>query len=97
MRKFITTLLLLVYVLTAYTQVPEKVNYQAVLRDASGNIMANTSVILNISILQGTAAGPEVFTENHSVTTNDYGLINIKIGSVNNADFVAIDWSNGPF
>lgn len=45
----------------------------------------------------GTIDGPEVFTETHVGTTNEYGLINLVIRSVNTEDFSTIDWSSGPF
>ncbi len=97
MRKIFTILVFLGLALVAFSQVPNKVNYQAVLRDASGTIKANTGVTLGVSILQGSATGTEVFAEDHAVTTNEFGLINIEIGSVNSAAFGAIDWSNGPY
>ena len=81
----------------SFSQSPAEFNYQAVLRDASGNIRANAGVTLNIQILQGSPAGTAVFNETHTVNTNNFGLVNLEIGSYNPAGFSAIDWANGPY
>ena len=94
------TYLILLWLLTvvmALGQSPSSFNYQAVLRDASGNVRANTGVTLTIQILQGSPAGTAVFNETHTVNTNNFGLVNLEIGSYNPAGFSAIDWANGPY
>ena len=98
MRKLLS-LFLLVFISIQFSQsqVPQSFNYQAVVRDASGNPLNNQSVAVIISIHQSTMDGTEVFTETHSVSTNDFGLINLKIGTVNSAAFALIDWGNGPY
>ncbi len=82
---------------STFSQTPTSFQYQAVLRDASGGILANQQVEIGVALLQGSAAGNEVFSETHSVTTNDFGLVNLQIGSVNTADMETIDWSKGPY
>ncbi len=72
-------------------QTPSQFKYQAVLRDASGNILADQSVTVDIAILEGSATGPSVFDEIHNVTTSAQGVINLSIGSVN--DMGTIDWA----
>jgi hypothetical protein len=52
-------------------------------------------VSLTITVIQGSAAGTPVFTETHDSTTNEFGLLNIRIGSIQNLS--TIDWSNGPY
>ncbi len=87
--------LLLVAILFAVTgilaQTPNQFKYQAVLRDAGGQIMAEEAVTVDISILQGSASGTRVFDEQHSVTTTAQGLINLNIGSVE--DLSVVDFS----
>ena len=79
-------------------QSPNKMSFQAVIRDASGELVANQSVGLRMSILQGSVSGSSVFTETHSPTTNSSGLISIEIGGgTTSDDFSSIDWSNGPY
>lgn len=64
-------------------QAPASFNYQAVLRDASGTIISSEAVSLEVSILLGSIAGDIIFTETHETQTNQFGLVNIQVGSVN--------------
>lgn len=72
-------------------------NYQAVIRDNSGDIAENTSISVGFSIRANTANGPEVFSETHNAQTNEFGLVDLVIGGVNPSDFESIDWSSGNF
>ena len=69
-------------------------NYQAVIRDGSGNIVASQSVGIRIDILQGSASGTSVYQETFTTTTNAYGSIAIQIGTgtVVSGTFSTIDW-----
>lgn len=78
-----------------FGQTPEMFKYQAVLRDASGNILANQSKTVVIDILQTSPSGTSVFTESHSVTTTAQGLINLNIGSVENLS--GINWGSDEY
>ncbi len=93
MRKTIILLTSLFITTTAILaqNLPDKFKYQAVLRDASGEILANESATVTIALLQGTASGTSVFDESHSITTTAQGLINLNIGSIN--DMSVVDWS----
>jgi hypothetical protein len=84
-------------VITAFPQAPSGFNYQAVLRDAFGEVRTSTSVSLTLSIIQGSSNGSIVYSETHNATTNNMGLINLVIGSEDVAGFSAIDWSAGPY
>ena len=74
-------------------------NYQAIVRDANQNVVANQTVGIRISILMESANGLVVYQETFSPFSNDYGLINLEIGSGNavSGSFEAIDWGNGPY
>lgn len=93
----ITTVLLLA--VTLLGQTPLSFKYQAVLRDSRGNIKANTPTSININILQGSSSGNVVYSENHYVTTNMYGLINLEIGNgmATKSSFSAIDWGTSTY
>jgi hypothetical protein len=82
-----------------FGQAPDQFNYQAVLRDASGNLKANTSANIEISILQGSATGTAVYTETNAITTNAFGLVNLQIGggTATLGSFASIDWASGPY
>ncbi len=83
----------------ASAQSPEKMNYQAVIRDTDDNLISETQVGVQISILQSSASGTAVYTETQTPTTNINGLISLAIGegTVQSGNFSAIEWSEGPF
>ncbi len=82
----------------ASAQSPEKMSYQAVISDASNNLITDTEVGMQISILQGSASGTAVYTQTQTPTTNANGLVSIEIGTgTTSDDFTSIDWANGPY
>ena len=82
-----------------FAQAPEKFNYQAVVRNASNQLMVNASVGVRVSILQGSASGSEVYVETQMATTNANGLMTVEIGGGNaqQGTFANINWANGPY
>ncbi|MCX7769189.1 MAG: hypothetical protein N2110_09255 [Flavobacteriales bacterium] len=88
---------LVVFVLEAQAP-PQAINYQAVARDVGGNLITGP-VGVRISIRSGSATGPVVYQETHSVVANNYGLFNLSIGQGTPliGTFSAIDWSTGPY
>ena len=92
------TLLLVVSIflpMQASAQAPEKMSYQAVIRNSSNALVVNHAVGMQISILQGSANGTAVYTETQTPTTNANGLVTIEIGS--GVGFNTINWANGPY
>ena len=79
--------------------VPQKMSYQAVVRNSSNVLVTNQPVGIKISILQYTATGTVVYAETQTPTTNANGLISIAIGTgaVITGAFSTIDWSAGPY
>ena len=71
--------------------------YQAVARDASGYPITNQDVSLQIQISSNLGNTEIEYVENHYVTTNDFGLINIEVGNgeVVQGNFQSINWENG--
>ena len=81
-----------------YAQVPQKVKYQAVVRDGSNTVLNNQAVGMQLTLRQGSVGGLAVYTETFSTTTNAFGLVNLDIGTgTTTDDFTIIDWSAGPF
>jgi hypothetical protein len=80
MKKLYTLLTFLFFTFILFGQAPVSFKYQAVLRDASGTIKANTATTVTIEILRGRDDGNMVYSETHNVTTDKFGLINIEIG-----------------
>ena len=82
-----------------YAQVPEKMSYQAVVRNASGQLLQNQNVGIRVSILQNSQSGTVVYSERLTGTTNANGLVSLAIGSgtVISGTFNAINWSSGTY
>ena len=82
-----------------FSQVPQKMSYQAVIRNSSNQLVANHAVGMRISMLQGSATGAVVYKETQNPITNANGLISIEIGSgtIVTGTFAAINWANGPY
>mgnify|MGYP000334783004 CR=1 FL=1 len=99
MRKLFTILLAVFLTATVWAQSPNKMSYQAVIRNSSEALVTNTTVGMKISILQGSARRKAVYVETQSPTTNANGLISIKIGdgTVQSGNFTNIEWANGPY
>ncbi|MCG8686898.1 MAG: hypothetical protein MI892_18600, partial [Desulfobacterales bacterium] len=93
-KKLILLIALFFPIVTAIAQAPAGFKYQAVIRDASGNVLANELVTVDVAILQGSEEGPEVFSEVHDTITNSFGLVNLNIGFSNPTDFAVINWSS---
>lgn len=99
MKKFTLVILFFLAFLLANAQAPQSFNYQAVARDASGNIIANQILAIRISILQGSSSGTLVYQESHNPITNQFGLFSIFVGQglVTNGTFSSIIWSSGNY
>jgi hypothetical protein len=80
-------------------QTPEKMTYQAVVRNNSDALVSNQAVGTQISILQGSATGTAVYVETHTTTTNTNGLMTLEIGNgtVESGQMSNIDWADGPY
>ena len=82
-----------------FAQAPDLMSYQTVVWDTGNNLVTNSNVGFQMSILQGSVAGPSVFVETHTVMTNANGLATFQIGAgtLVSGSFTTIDWSNGPY
>jgi hypothetical protein len=101
MKKLYTFLAAILLTATTFAQTPEKMSYQAVVRDSGDALVTNQAVGMQISILQTTATATEtaVCVETQTPTTNVNGLVTLEIGtgSVVSGDFTTIDWSIGTY
>jgi uncharacterized protein (TIGR02145 family) len=98
MKKLTLTLIAIVAMLAAVAQTPDAFNYQAAVRNADGEPIAEQEVAFEISILQGSADGTAVYTETHTITTTEQGVVDFAIGAgTTSNDFSAIDWATGPY
>ena len=94
LKSILFSILFLIADYQSVAQSPESMNYQAVIRDGSGNVLSSQAVSLRIKILQGSASGSPVYEETFAPTTNAYGSIAIQIGTgtVVSGTFNTIDW-----
>lgn len=98
-NKLIFFLFSLFFFLNTHAQVPQKMSYQAVVRNSSNVLITSAPVGIRISILSGSASGPSIYTETQNVITNANGLVSLEIGTgtVVSGSFSLIVWNSGLF
>ena len=77
-------ILALLFTTVGFSQAPEKMSYQAIIRNADDNLLSNKTIGLQISILENTATGKTVYIETHTPTTNINGLVTLIKSSEGN-------------
>ena len=99
MKNTLLTILSVLFCTITFAQsVPQGINYQAVARDASGDVLMNQALTIQFSVISDITTSAVSWQETHTVTTNDYGLYTAIIGqgtstSVgSSATFDVIDW-----
>jgi hypothetical protein len=99
MQRLLHLALFLFISFNLFAQAPQKMTYQAVIRNVSNNLVVNAPVKMKISILQGSASGTAVYSELHNPTTNANGLVSIEIGSGTSpvGAIGSINWGNGTY
>lgn len=100
MKNYLSTLLACMIAVSAVVaQAPQKLSYQAVIRNASNALVVNASVGMRLSILQGSSSGTAVYVETQTGQTDANGLLSLQVGAGTplNGSFAAIAWNNGPF
>jgi len=88
--KLIIAIALLV-TLTAVAQ--QGINYKALIKDNSGNVVANQNITVQFTILQGAV---NVYQETHNPTTDANGIviINIGDGTIDSGNYNSINWES---
>ena len=99
MKKLFTLLVFTTSAVMITAQAPEKMSYQSIIRNSSGELLANSNVGIKISILKDASEGDAVYVETHTVETNANGLVTLMIGggTIVTGTFAAIDWSAGSY
>ncbi|MDC0630187.1 fibrobacter succinogenes major paralogous domain-containing protein, partial [Flavobacteriaceae bacterium] len=100
MKKFYAILCLAIASLTQLqAQAPQGFNYQATVRNSSGDLIVNTNVYFKFNVIQGSQTAVPIFTETHYVPTDDLGQVNLVIGqgTASTGVFSEIDWSLGSY
>lgn len=78
------------------TVVPQRINYQAVARNAAGMALVNQSLSVKMEILEEDQQ-TILYAETHAVTTNAFGLFTLAIGggTALQGSFSHIAWGKG--
>ena len=86
-------------VILAHAQSPNQLQYQAIIRNASGALVSNQAVGMRVSLLKSSASGTVVYTETHRDTTTTNGLVTVEIGAgtVVSGSFASVNWGQGPY
>ena len=99
MKRTLLTLLSVLFCAITFAQsVPQGINYQAVARDANGDVLMNQALTIQFSVISDITTSAVSWQETHTVNTNDYGLYTAIIGGGtatnvgSSASFDVIDW-----
>jgi len=99
-KSLMTAAILLVALAELCAQAPEAFQYQAVARDASGDVLTDQNVGISFQIHQNTAGGTVVYAETHNPITNAHGLFTVEVGDgtpSTTETFLEIEWNSGPY
>ncbi|MBN9337544.1 MAG: collagen-like protein, partial [Chryseobacterium sp.] len=80
-------------------QAPEKMSYQSIIRNNSGQLLTNQNVAVRVSVLQGSVGVTAVYSERITGTTNANGLVSLEIGSgtILSGTFNTINWGGNSY
>ena len=97
--KYLFFILLICCSSNVFSQVPQKMSYQAVIRDAQNNLLSLKDISMRISIVKGDLEPFAVYIETQNGKTNLNGLVSFQIGTgaILFGNFSKIDWANGPY
>ena len=97
MKRFITFITVLVLAVVAMAQAPQKMNFQALVRDGSNELVKNKQVTVTASVTN--AQNTVVYSEQQTVTTNGNGVATMLIGegTPTKGSFASIDWASGSY
>ena len=99
MKWFKISLLLGLIPFYSIAQAPQKIGYQAVIRNANNTLLVSKPIGLKISILTGSSNPVSVYEETQKTNTNAFGLISLQIGAgkVVSGAMNKIDWGKGQY
>lgn len=99
MKQLFLSFLFLVFATYLLAQAPQAINYQGIARNASGVAYAGQQINVRLSIHTGTPDGSIEYSETRNVTTNQFGLFTVQIGSAGASNiqgsFAAVNWNAG--
>ena len=99
MKKIYLLCIIAFTTVSLFAQAPQAFKYQAIARDAAGNILTNNPVSIRVSMLKGGMDGTLSYVETQQVKSNSFGMINLVIGKgdVVTGDFSEVNWGNDSY
>ena len=99
MKNYLSIVILLFLGLSLNAQAPQGFNYQATVRNASGDLVVNQNVSFSFNVIQGSQAADPTYSEDHTLLTDDLGQVSLVIGqgTPTTGVFSEIDWSVGNY
>ena len=101
MKNYLSIVILLFLGLSLNAQAPQGFNYQATVRNASGNLVISQNVSFSFNIIQGSQTADPAYSEEHTLSTDDLGQVSLVIGQGSPIQptgvFSEIDWSIGNY
>lgn len=100
MKKLTILLTALFMALILQAQSPEKISYQAIIRNTKGELVINQAIGMKISIYFYNKTVPVIsYAETQTPTTDENGLVSIEIGTgkVVTGIFADINWAARPY
>ena len=98
MKKILT---ILTFFFFSYGFSQTGINYQAIIKNSSGNVYSNSTMVVTFSLRYDTSGGSVIYSETHSATSTSEGQISLVVGTgnktSNGVDFSAIDFSKSIF
>jgi hypothetical protein len=99
MKRIFSLFVILALTVSVFAQSPQMMSYQGIIRKITGELNSSQSVGIKIDILKDSETGPSVYREIHNTTTNENGMVTLKIGGgdIVTGTFEGIDWSSGSY
>jgi len=99
MKNYLSIVILLFLGLSLNAQAPQGFNYQATVRNASGDLVISQNVSFSFNVIQGSQTAEPTYSENHTLLTDDLGQVSLIIGqgSPTAGVFSELDWSLGSY
>jgi uncharacterized protein (TIGR02145 family) len=95
--KQLAVLLFIDICTNVFSQAPQSIPYQAIVRNTDGIVLSNTPLTMTFKIHDVSATGTVVFEEDHTTASNAQGLVALKVGGGTpiTGTFNTINWGNG--
>ncbi|MFY7666224.1 DUF1566 domain-containing protein [Flavobacterium sp.] len=97
--KKLLTLIAFVITISTFAQAPQGFNYQATVRNNTGELIVNQNVLFKFNIMFNSQTSLPIYSETHQAPTDDLGQVNLVIGTgtATLGTFTSINWGAGNY